>query len=276
MRGATYSRLTRHPDAPTTGRKRSGYRQSVLHPRVPRRLRPGQHRPARPRGGRLDPGLPAGGHDVRRAERGQRQRHPDHHLVLGHAPDLARRLRRARARTRPRAVLHRRDQPDRQRPVDLAAQRRRPEREIAMSNFPKVRIGDDVVAQERLLREHFGIEQLAARGRRLDGRPADLRVGGPVPGQGAARRADRRHGAEHPARLPLHRGAQRADLVRPGLERRGVRVERRRRRRAQAARAHLGGDGLLDGVLEAGGLARAGVRRRRRSSSQASSSRTSP
>ncbi|MGH9054417.1 MAG: alpha/beta fold hydrolase [Acidimicrobiales bacterium] len=32
---------------------------------------------------------------------------------------------------------------------------------IAMSKFPHVRIGDDVVAQERLLREHFGIEQLA-------------------------------------------------------------------------------------------------------------------
>lgn len=31
---------------------------------------------------------------------------------------------------------------------------------IAMSNFPKVRIGDDVVAQERLLRERFGIERL--------------------------------------------------------------------------------------------------------------------
>lgn len=32
--------------------------------------------------------------------------------------------------------------------------------EISMSSFPKVRIGDDVVAQERLLREHFGIETL--------------------------------------------------------------------------------------------------------------------
>jgi len=32
--------------------------------------------------------------------------------------------------------------------------------EIAMSKFPQVRIGDDVVAQERLLREHFGIETL--------------------------------------------------------------------------------------------------------------------
>jgi homoserine O-acetyltransferase/O-succinyltransferase len=28
------------------------------------------------------------------------------------------------------------------------------------SRFPRVRIGDDVVAQERLLREHFGIEKL--------------------------------------------------------------------------------------------------------------------
>lgn len=32
---------------------------------------------------------------------------------------------------------------------------------IAMSKFPQVRIGDDVVAQERLLREHFGIDRLA-------------------------------------------------------------------------------------------------------------------
>ncbi|WP_343600740.1 alpha/beta fold hydrolase [Mycobacterium sp.] len=33
--------------------------------------------------------------------------------------------------------------------------------DIAMSKFPHVRIGDNVVAQERLLREHFGIDQLA-------------------------------------------------------------------------------------------------------------------
>jgi homoserine O-acetyltransferase/O-succinyltransferase len=32
--------------------------------------------------------------------------------------------------------------------------------DIAMSRFPHVRIGDDVVAQERLLREHFGITSL--------------------------------------------------------------------------------------------------------------------
>ena len=36
-----------------------------------------------------------------------------------------------------------------------------PNAAIAMSRFPQVRIGDDVVAQERLLREHFGIEKLA-------------------------------------------------------------------------------------------------------------------
>ncbi|MGO1949275.1 MAG: alpha/beta fold hydrolase [Mycobacteriaceae bacterium] len=33
---------------------------------------------------------------------------------------------------------------------------------ISMSRFPQVRIGDDVVAQERLLREKFGIEKLFA------------------------------------------------------------------------------------------------------------------
>lgn len=32
---------------------------------------------------------------------------------------------------------------------------------ISMSKFPKVRIGDDVVAQERLIRDRFGIEKLA-------------------------------------------------------------------------------------------------------------------
>jgi len=36
-----------------------------------------------------------------------------------------------------------------------------PNADLAMSHFPKVRVGDDVVAQERLLREHFDIERLA-------------------------------------------------------------------------------------------------------------------
>lgn len=33
--------------------------------------------------------------------------------------------------------------------------------DIAMSKFPNIRIGDNVVAQERLLRQHYGIDQLA-------------------------------------------------------------------------------------------------------------------
>lgn len=45
--------------------------------------------------------------------------------------------------------------------------------EISMSRFPKVRIGDDVVAQERLLRERYGIERL------------QLVVGGSMGGQQA-------------------------------------------------------------------------------------------
>lgn len=32
---------------------------------------------------------------------------------------------------------------------------------ISMSKFPRVRIGDDVVAQERLMREHFDVERIA-------------------------------------------------------------------------------------------------------------------
>ncbi|WP_454166039.1 alpha/beta fold hydrolase [Gordonia iterans] len=36
-----------------------------------------------------------------------------------------------------------------------------PNAAISMSKFPRVRIGDNVVAQERLLREHFGIDTLA-------------------------------------------------------------------------------------------------------------------
>ena len=110
-------------------------------------------------------------------------------------------------RAQPRAVLHRRDQPDRQRAVHVAAQRRRPERRPGDVAVPqgahRRRRGRPGAAAARALRHRAA----AARGRRLDGRPADLRVGGALPGQGAARRADRRHRAEHPTRLPLHPGA---------------------------------------------------------------------
>ena len=54
-----------------------------------------------------------------------------------------------------------------------------PNADIAMSKFPKVRIGDDVVAQERLLREHFGIERLHSwsAGRWARSRPTSGRCG---------------------------------------------------------------------------------------------------
>jgi hypothetical protein len=50
-------------------------------------------RQAGPGGGRHDPVLPAGSHDVGRAERSSRQRHPDHRPVLGDAPNLQGHLR---------------------------------------------------------------------------------------------------------------------------------------------------------------------------------------
>jgi len=49
-----------------------------------------------------------------------------------------------------------------------------------------------------------------------------------VSGQGQARRSDRRHRAEHPARLPLRRDAQRSHPVRPGLERGRLPAQHRR------------------------------------------------
>jgi homoserine O-acetyltransferase/O-succinyltransferase len=53
---------------------------------------------------------------------------------------------------------------------------------LAMSRFPHVRIGDDVVAQERLLRRHFGIEQLAlvTGGSMGASRPMSGRCGSPT------------------------------------------------------------------------------------------------
>ena len=137
-----------------------------------------------------------------------------------------------------------------------------------------MRIGDDVVAQERLLREQFGIERL------------QLVIGGSMgaqqtyewavrfPDKVLRARADRRHRAEHPARLPLHPGA---DASRSGPTRAGTAASTSPTpsvtERPQAPRAHLGGDGLLHRVLEAGGVAGAGVRVQGGSSSRASWSR---
>jgi len=74
-----------------------------------------------------------------------------------------------------------------------------------MEHFPTLSIGDDVRAQERLLRERFGIGELA------------LVVGGSMGAQQVyewavrfpdkVRRAgtDRRHGQDHPAQRDLRR-----------------------------------------------------------------------
>ncbi len=71
-------------------------------------------------------------------------------------------------RARSGQVFHHRHQPDRQRPVELAAQHSGAG--AAMANFPRVRIGDDVRAQHKLLTEKFGLKvsrsSSAARWRR--------------------------------------------------------------------------------------------------------------
>ena len=97
--------------------------------------------------------------------------------------------------------------------------------------------------------------------RRVDGRAADLRVGGPLPRQGLARRADRRHRAEHPARLPARPGPARGHPLRPGIANGEYASNDRRRRRAHPARPS-GGRGWASPtrVLEAGGLAGTGLR----------------
>ena len=99
---------------------------------------------------------------------------------------------------------------------------------ISMAKFPHVRIGDDVVAQERLLREHLGIEtlQLVVGGSMGAQQTYEWAVRFPDKVQRAAPIAG--HRAEHPARLPLHQGAGRGHHLRPGLERRRLRVATRR------------------------------------------------
>ena len=69
--------------------------------------------------------------------------------------------------------------------------------------FPNVTIGDDVRAQHRLLTERYGIERLELVPGLVDGRRADLRVGGALSRHGQARAAVRRHRQDHPARLHL-------------------------------------------------------------------------
>ena len=234
-------------------------RQPVLYARVPRRLRPEEHRAAGPGRRRLDPGLPARGGHLGPAERGQGQRHPDHHLVLGHAPDLAGRLRRPGARPEPGPVLHHRGQPDRQRPVHLAAQRRGANAGLAMSKFPRVRIGDDVVAQERLLRQHYGIERLALVAGGSMGAQQTYEWAVRFPDQ-VLRAAPIAGTAQNtPHCFLLAETMREATWSDPGWNGGEYAVERRRRGGPEAPGAHLGRGRLLHRVLEAGDVARAGV-----------------
>ena len=134
-----------------------------------------------------------------------------------------RRLRRTRPRAGPRPVLHRRGQPDRQRAVDLAAQHRRPTRSPCRSSRTS-RIGDDVVAQERLLREHFGIErlQLVVGGSMGAQQTYEWAVRFPDKVLRAAPIAGTAQNTPHD--FLYTQALMRGDHLRPGLERRRVHV----------------------------------------------------
>ena len=112
-----------------------------------------------------------------------------------------------------RAVLPRGGQPDRQR---VSPPRRTPPttRRSPCRSSRNVRIGDDVRAQEILLRQEFGIERLALVVGGSMGAQQTWEWAVRLPGPGAAGRADRRHRPEHPARLPVHPDADGRDHLR--------------------------------------------------------------
>src|SRR5699024_5839107 len=109
---------------------------------------------------------------------------------------------------------------------------------IAMSKFPRVRIGDDVRAPEQLLREVSGIETL-----------------GLVPLGCAASRTDPRPRVEPSGRLPVRPEPRGGDHLRPGIRRRRLVLAHRGGCRPGSARGHLGGDGPVLRLLEDGVLA---------------------
>ena len=84
--------------------------------------------------------------------------------------------------------------------------------------FPHVTIGDDVRAQHRLRHRAFRHRAPGAGPRLVDGRRADLRVGGALSRHGQAGAAVRRHRQDHPARLHLRarRTRTRSSPIRPG------------------------------------------------------------
>ena len=129
----------------------------------------------------------------------------------------------------------------------------------AWSNFPKVRIGDDVRAQHRLLTEKFGMNSLALVVGGSMGAQQTYEWAVRYPDMVQARRTDRRHREEHRARLPLHRDAERGDHVGPGAGTAATTRSRPTSRRPEAPRQDVGGDGLEHRVLQAGPARGAGL-----------------
>ena len=126
---------------------------------------------------------------------------------------------------------------------------------LGMANFPKVRIGDDVVAQQRLLKGQFGIESLA------------LVVGGSMGAQQTYEWAVRFPDAVKRA-APIAGTAKNTphdflytqslcDAITsdPAWGRRLVRAAARGARGPAPAFAAVGGDGLQHRVLQAGAVA---------------------
>ena len=120
------------------------------------------------------------------------------------------------------------------------------------ARFPHVTFYDQVEAQHRLVTEQFGIETLRAGHRLVDGRRADLPVGGQLPGHGAAGLPVLRLVEDQRAQLRLPRGRQggahRRRRVQGGLVRRAA-DQGPARRGARLRRL-----GLLAGVLLGPGL----------------------
>ena len=252
-------------------------REPVLHPRVPRRLRADQRRArstsrraarSRTASSRWRPAASSTRPRTTRSSistwySGTHQIWRDVYIGPDHALDP----------TKYFIVV---DQPDRQRALDLAAQRRRGQRRPGHVEVP----ARSASATTSSPRSGCCASTSASSGSRWSS-AARWAPSRPTSGPCASRtRSCGPRRSPAPRRTPRTtscspRHSASAIMVRPRLERRRVHVQRRRRRRPQAPRPPLGGHGLLDRVLEAGGLAGAGVRVEGRRSSTSSWSPTS-
>ena len=91
-----------------------------------------------------------------------------------------------------------------------------------------------------------------AGARLVDGRRADLRMGGALSRHGQAGAAVRRHRQDDPARLHLRAQPRGRAQVRPGLEQWLLPASERRPRRPAAPCPDLVGDGTVSGFLSTG------------------------